>query len=65
MKLPITMKHVLEGINFLNFLQNFWKEKKCPKIVISETSRLCACKSLIYLNLYKSKRVLASRFLLT
>ena len=26
MKLSITMKHVLEGINLANFLQNFWKE---------------------------------------
>ena len=67
MKLPITMKHALEGINFANFLQSFWKEQKFSKIVISETVRLCAFKSLIYFNLYKSKSkwVLSRRFLLT
>ena len=25
-KLPITMKHVLQWINYANFLQQFWKE---------------------------------------
>ena len=59
------MKYVLEGINFGNFLQNFWKEQKFPKIVISKTARLCACKSLIYLNLYKGKWVLARSLILT
>ena len=28
MKLPITMKQVLEGINFANFLENFWMLEK-------------------------------------
>ena len=31
------MKHVLEGVNFVDFLQNFWKEYKFPKIVIWKT----------------------------
>ena len=31
------MKHVLEGVNFVDFLQNFWKEYKFPKVVIWKT----------------------------
>ena len=65
MKLPITMKHDFEGKKFASFLQKFQREKKFPKIVISETVRFCAWKSLIYLNLYKSRWALARRFLLT
>ena len=42
---------MLGGINFANFLQNFWK-----------TAKLCPCKSLLYLHLYKG---LARKFILT
>ena len=31
------MKHVLEEINFANFLQNFWREYKFPKIATWKT----------------------------
>ena len=37
---------------------------KISKIVISKTGRFCAYKSLIYLNLYKGKWVLARKFIL-
>ena len=59
------MKHILERVNFAKFLQNLWKEKKIPKIVISKTAKLWACKGLIYLNLYKGRWALARKFILT
>ena len=37
-KSPITMKNSLQGINFANFLQKFWKEKEISKIVIWKTA---------------------------
>ena len=59
------MKHILERTNFAKFLQDLWKEKKIPKIVISKTAWLCACRGLIYLNIDKGKWVLARKFILT
>ena len=52
------MKQVLEGINFANFLTKFLEGIKISQNSYFENSilkfpRLCACKSLIYLNLYK------------
>ena len=46
------MKHVLQGINYANFLQKFWKEKKVSQNSYSENSipksaRLCDRKSLM------------------
>ena len=56
------MKHVLQGINIINFLQKFWKKLKLSekknsylRNSVLNFARLCACKSLIYLNIYKSR----------
>ena len=61
--MPTTTKHVLEGINFANFLQNFLEQIKISHNSYLENSfpkfaRRCAGKNLIYLNLYKTKRML-------